>query len=362
MSLKAIRRKDRPGSYQIVGKIPGLAFIRRTAISRTSALAREEAATLEARLLREQFHGRPEGRGDRLFAEIAAAYVRHEPREQYNIDRIAAISRALGPSATAGEIDQERVDRLTSEIIVKAQPSPHTVRAFVITPLRAVLNYGHKRKWCDRPDFDLPKLRTKTPVIFLPREAQRMVEAAAPHLRPLLVFLFGTGARLGESLSLDWREVDLTGARAIFLAEKTKSRTRRIAALPPAVVAALAALPERDGPVFRWTDRTGRTHGYAPRAGCGGQIKTAWNNALRRAELNPDLTPHCTRHSWASWHYAMHRDPYALRDEGGWQHAGMVERYAHLMPQAHQADIAIMWGVTAPAAALHHHYTSAETA
>jgi integrase len=353
MHLKVKSRTNRPG-FQIIGTIPGLERIRRTASARTRALAVEEAVALESRLLRERFHGRPESRGDRLFAEIAAAYVRHQPREQYNIDRIAAISRALGPAAIARDIDQERIDRLVGEVIRKPAPSPNTVRAFVVTPLRAVLNFAFKRKWCDKPVFDLPKLPPGRTDYFLPCEAERMVAAAAPHLQPLLVFLFGTGGRLGESLSLDWREVDLVGGRAIFLAEKTKTRRRRVAHLPPAVVAALAEMPERDGAVFRWVDRAGHAHAYKPREGYGGQIKTAWHAALGRAGLNPELTPHSTRHSWASWHYAINRDPYLLMREGGWENESMVRRYAHLMPAGHDAAIASMWGAAAPAAAVWH--------
>ena len=176
-----------------------------------------------------------------------------------------------------------------------------------------------------------------------------MVEASAPHLKRLLIFLFGTGARLGEALTLDWREVDLVGARVIFLPEKTKTKQRRIAKLPPAVVAALASQPLRVGTVFRWETNPGnapagrRIRTYAEREG-GGHIKTAWNGAIRRARLNPDLHPHCTRHSWASWHYAVHRDLLALKIEGGWATTSQVERYAHLMPQGHETDILVFWG------------------
>ncbi|MGB8842312.1 MAG: tyrosine-type recombinase/integrase [Aliidongia sp.] len=58
-------------------------------------------------------------------------------------------------------------------------------------------------------------------VRFLTRdEADRPIDAAAPHLQPLLVFLLNTGARLGEALALDWAQVDLVGRRAIFLDTK----------------------------------------------------------------------------------------------------------------------------------------------
>jgi integrase len=107
-----------------------------------------------------------------------------------------------------------------------------------------------------------------------------LIAVAAPHLRPLAAFLIGTGARMAEAVYLDWRDVDLTGARAIFWADQTKAGKRRNAALPPRVVAALGNLPHRENAVF--ISDKGRP--YADRRGSyGGQIKKGWKGAIRRA-------------------------------------------------------------------------------
>ena len=47
-------------------------------------------------------------------------------------------------------------------------------------------------------------------------KVERLIAAAAPHVKPLLLFLIGTGARMSEALELEWNAVDLVGARAIF--------------------------------------------------------------------------------------------------------------------------------------------------
>jgi integrase len=65
----------------------------------------------------------------------------------------------------------------------------------------------------------------------------------------------------------------------------------------------------------------------------------ARKSAIRRANLDPKLTPHDLRHSWASWHYALHRDLLALKTEGGWSSVALVERYAHLLLAGHQEAI-----------------------
>jgi integrase len=102
------------------------------------------------------------------------------------------------------------------------------------------------------------------------------------------------------------------------------------------VIDALAKLQHREGRVFRHRNGqpySGRERGY------GGQIKTAWRSAVQRSGLDHELTPHDLRHSFASWHYALNRDLLALKEAGGWSSVTLVERYAHLLPGGHEAEI-----------------------
>ena len=70
---------------------------------------------------------------------------------------------------------------------------------------------------------------------------------------------------------------------------------------------------------------------YARKVNEGGQIKTAFKGACRRAGIS-DFTPHDCRHTWASWFYAETRDLVALMNLGGWKSEKMVMRYTHLNP------------------------------
>jgi len=147
---------------------------------------------------------------------------------------------------------------------------------------------------------------------------------------------------LSEALYLDWKDVDLASGRASFW--ETKNGRVHHADLPPSVIAALANIKHRDGMVFRrpdgqpYTDRTDKEG--------GGQIKTAFRAACRRAGIN-DATPHTLRHTFASWHYAVHRDVLALKAAGGWQSVAMVERYAKLVPADQVDGILDVWGLSA---------------
>ncbi len=148
--------------------------------------------------------------------------------------------------------------------------------------------------------------------------------------RPLLIFLFATGARLSEALYLTWENVNLTTREVQFL--DTKNGLSRGVPLHPRAVAALSNLAHREGNVFRRPD--GKP--YERKRDGGGQIKTGFKAACRRAGIT-NFTPHDCRHTWASWTYAATRDLVALMELGGWSSERMVLRYTHLNV-SHRAD------------------------
>jgi integrase len=329
------------GTLQITGR--HILTGERLRISPTSdslKSAREEAALLETRHLEEKIHG--PRRGVKSFGEAVALYVTTPAakKARHTADGLPATGdqRRLARIVAAGEnkkagrlkvgdrplamIDQNTIDELC-RLLLPPGASAATRKRGVITPLRAVMQKAHARGWCDLPAFEIPAEPKGRVRFLLPSEAWRLALAAAPHMRVLSLFLLGTGARMAEALELDWREVDLAGGQAILLV--TKGGAARKLDLAPALVALLANLPHRDGAVFR-------THRGQPYAGRnregGGQTKTAWAAMLRRSGL-PHLRMHDLRHSWATWHYALHKDAMRLRDEGGWASLELVERYAH---------------------------------
>lgn len=354
MPLTIRRRQDRAGVLTICGTVTfpdgSGVRVRQRAQSNEPGLAREEASALEARLLRDAWHGRRRGALHTL-GQAVDSYLDAGERSPGTEAFLHRLLRAIGDRPLAA-IDQVVVDSARAAMFPASagNTSPATQLRNLVTPLRAVLNHAWRRNWCDKPTIEVPKQRgagrTRT---LTPAEAERLVAAAAPHLRPLILFLIGTGARFAEAIELDWRDVDLAGARVIFW--QTKEGGRRVATLPPRVVAALAALPAGlagapEGPVFRRKLRRAGAEAlpYADKGReSGGQIKSGWKGALRRSGLAasvPGLTPHDLRHTYASWHYARHKDLLKLKADGGWASVALVERYAHLLPEGHAAAIA----------------------
>jgi integrase len=334
--LRIVIRAD-TGALTIVGTVAGQR-IRQRAQSSDLRLAKEEAVNLEKDLLKAEWHG--ERRGTRSFGQAAESYLNATTHSPNHCARVARLLKALG-ERPLNQVNQQAAIELKKKML-RPNASARAYGDAIVMPLRAILHHAQKQGWCDMPYFEVPQAKAGRTLFLLPHQFGRLIPVAAPHLRPLLTFLAGTGARMAEALELDWRDVDLQGARAIFW--KTKNGKRRNVELLPAIVATLANLSHREGKVFRWQDRAGRVRDYVDRERrYGGQIKTAWAGALKRAGLSAEYHPHDLRHTWASWHYAMHRDLLRLKLEGGWSSMAQVERYAHLLPAGQEAAIRAFW-------------------
>jgi integrase len=153
-------------------------------------------------------------------------------------------------------------------------------------------------------------------------------------MKPLVIFMLYTGARVSEAIWLDWSCVDIDNRKQVeFLA--TKNSTNRGVPLHSRVIEALRPLRydragnRRAGYVFLKPDGT---HYARPRSlsdtSAGTRIKTAFKAGCRRAGIT-NFRPHDLRHTWATWHYHANRDLGALQRLGGWLTLAMVMRYAH---------------------------------
>ncbi|MFT6229220.1 MAG: integrase [Paracoccaceae bacterium] len=177
-----------------------------------------------------------------------------------------------------------------------------------------------------------------------PAEAAALVAHANPRVRPILLFMLGTGTRPAETLSLQRHDLHLRSAQAFItrdVGRQSKSGAPRMVALPPPTLAALMAadLPDA-GAVFR----TPKGNPYVIRAHGGGQIKSAFDTAKDGATragvpLGPDVLPYTLRHTWATWFHAATGDFAALMDQGGWAKPDMAMRYRKIAPASLAEDL-----------------------
>lgn len=319
-------RKYRRGCvWYIRGTVRGFR-VHETTGTPDATRAEECRARREAELWDRSLKGE---RGSRSFGEAALIYLSgasFSPSYRATLRRIVAQFERW----PCDRVDQTAVD----EYIAQHHPSaaPATLIKAVITPTTAILRAAARRGWCDQPTLSRPKVRNK-PVRWLkPDEAVRLVAAAAPHLRPLLTFLVHTGARLGEALRLEWREVDLGARRVSFL--ETKNGDPRGVPLNEDAFLALANLPHREGRVFLTPDGHAY-HDTRPHGG-GSPIKTAFATARRKAGIE-GVRVHDLRHTYASWLVMAGVPLRTVAELLGHKSLTMVARYAHLCPD-HMAD------------------------
>lgn len=113
--------------------------------------------------------------------------------------------------------------------------------------LRKMFNWGIRTGYLERTPF---KIGTE-PAIALEKEIprdrrfendgdeQKLLDAADPHLRAVIIALLDTACRLGEILSLQWRDMSLDRHEITIQAKKAKTRTARIVPISSRLLATL---------------------------------------------------------------------------------------------------------------------------
>lgn len=115
--------------------------------------------------------------------------------------------------------------------------------------------------------------RRKPRLMLTVAEEDKLLAAAAPHLRSIIIAALDSGMRRGEILTERWEHVDFTRRILYVTHSKTAGGEAREIPLTERLLADLASRRKPEGMVF--------TFGDLPIS----RIKTAWKGALRRAGL-----------------------------------------------------------------------------
>lgn len=264
--------------------------------------------------------GNPDGKKAGLtFAQAAILYLQAEKPIRY-VDKVGAYWKNTPVSKiTSGAVRQ-------AAITLHPNAPGATRNRQVIVPTQAIINHAASMDLC-------PHLKVKRfPVVSKSKEpaTAEWIDAfmanASPHLGALACFMFLTGARITEALSVTWGDVDLSKRRATIRMGKRGGDERK-AHLPPVLVAAIANIPGERHPkdrVFRYS-----SHQTA---------KWPWRAAIKRAGV-ADLTFHCCRHGFATAMLHAGVDVITVTKLGGWKDAKHVfSTYGHAMQDDTLAD------------------------
>jgi integrase len=178
-----------------------------------------------------------------------------------------------------------------------------------------------------------------------PGEEERLLAAAGPHLRALIVAALSTGCRVGELLSLTWGQVrrDERGQPRWLLlpASKTKTNANRTIPVGPRLLAELSM--RRHAPDGKEQPDTAFIFGNE----VGEQIKsikTAWRATCRRVGINNGLHFHDLRREFGSRLLESGASEHDVRDFLGHANITTTSRYLKSTPLRLEKVLANMEG------------------
>jgi integrase len=205
--------------------------------------------------------------------------------------------------------------------------SPATINRYFAS-LSSLLTYATKKlHWItENPCLNLKKLKEKPgrDRVLTEEEIKRLLsacrESRSPYLFPIVLISLTTGARQGEILSLEWKNIDFKNKLA-HLKETKNGRPRSISLSDP-VIAELKKLHDSRNPlkplVFASKTALGRV-----------DIKKAWKQALKRADIS-HCRAHDMRHTFCTLAASQGASNLELATAMGHRTLEMLQRYTHL--------------------------------
>ncbi len=169
-------------------------------------------------------------------------------------------------------------------------------------------------------------------------EEHRLLAAAAPGVRELIVFAINTGMRRGEILSLTWAGVDLT--RRTVTVFKSKNGERRTI---PANQAVMDLLIEKRRQKESMKGLVSEVV-FASETGTpldGSNLRRGFLNALEDARIT-DLHFHDLRHTFATRLVQAGVDLYKVQRLLGHKSPSMTQRYAHHYPESLRDGVEVL--------------------
>jgi integrase len=189
-----------------------------------------------------------------------------------------------------------------------------SLNRMAVAVAQAVINHAARSKLCLPIKVGLYKVDTKIKDPANLEWIDKFREYAAPHVGALALFMYLTGARVGEALDVKWEDLDLK-ARTVLIRESKQSK-ERVSHLPLPLVVVLAELeriPNRG--VFGYNNSPALRH--------------AWDGAISKAGIKR-LTAHSCRHGFATGLLRRGVDVVTVAWLGGWRSAAQVlKTYGH---------------------------------
>jgi integrase len=208
------------------------------------------------------------------FAELAALFIAEGSPKPWIIDRLKVLLPYFGETL---------IGRFHKGLAREYRRFRHSTKQITETTvnrdlqaLRHIFFWGVDEGYLvANPLKNVPLItqrRKPLPVMTLEEEA-KLLQAASPHLREIVIAALDTGMRRGEILNQRWEHVDFNRGLLSVTRSKTAGGEAREIPFTHRLFDLLALRPQPEGLVFTFK-------GHPVRA-----IKTAWKATIRRAGI-----------------------------------------------------------------------------
>ncbi len=219
------------------------------------------------------------------FSQLAASFIGSAAVKQYHIERLKKLLPYFG-DLPLNEITRLQADEYRRHRKNADQVTDSTVNRD-LEALRRILFFAvDSGLLLTNPLSRVSMVRSRRqrrPVLSL-EEEDRVIRAAQPHLKPIIIAALDTGMRRGELLSQLAEDLDLNRLVLSVTKSKTPGGEQREIPLTARMSALLASAP-KTGLLFTYKGRPIR------------KLRRSWDTAIRRAGVRPLLFKHL-RHTF----------------------------------------------------------------
>jgi integrase len=254
--------------------------------------------------------------------EVASRAREASKRHIETIIHINKVWTKWAGAMTPSEISPSLIERKFAE----SDYSPHTKKN-LLRGYRAIELFAIRQKYLPR-EFEsvadrvtIPKTRNATPAVFTPEDLMRLFIAAGPRHLSYVAMMAFAGARRAEFERMTRDHISLDDKVAVINAEIAKKGSRRVLELPDNLCEWLriANLPEKGLLTSRKNiERLSSNKAALKEVGLDG---SKWEQNV-------------LRHSFCSYHLAMHRNAATTSEQAGNSPQMLREHYKSLVTPA----------------------------
>ena len=262
-------RRDR--NYSIQLWVDGVRHLKSTGTNN-----RREAENIE-RQFREELNRRRhqirEASPDMTFADLAARFLADGSPCPYHVDRLKVLLPYFGESPI-GRVSKPLVREFRRDRHKEKPKLSETTLNRDVEVLRHLLYWAVDEGFLTANPLariHLPKQRRKPRPIMNVAEEEKVLTAASPHLRQIIIAALDTGMRRGELLTQRWEHIDFNRRLLLVSHAKTVGGEAREVPLTTRLTTLLSSFKKPEGLIFTFKGRPIK------------RIKTAWKATIRRA-------------------------------------------------------------------------------